>query len=49
MNDLFQVFKSIGTYIDKLLVLIKGDWNNRIEKSELTLAKLKEIGLKCNI
>ena len=36
-------------YIDDLLIITKVDWSNNLEKSELTLQKLKDNGLKCNI
>ena len=35
--------------MDNLLVLKKVDWNYHVQKLELTLNKLKEIGLKCDI
>ena len=49
MNDLFHGFKFIRAYIDDLLILTKGDWIDHVQKLELTLNKLKEKGLKCNI
>ena len=49
MNDLFQLFEFIHAYRDKLLILIKWYWKDNVHKLELTLNKLKEIGLKYNI
>ena len=34
--------------MDKILILTKGDWTYYVHKSELTLNKLNEKGLKCN-
>ena len=48
-NDLFHGFEFIRAYIDKLLILTKGDWEDHVEKLEPTLNKLKEICLTCNI
>ena len=49
MNDLFYVFEFICAYIDEILILTKGDWTDHLYKLELTLNKLNETGLKCNI
>ena len=49
MNDLFHGFELIRAYIDDLLILTKGYWIDHVQKLELTLNKLKEKGLKCNI
>ena len=49
MNDLFYGFEFICAYIDDILILSKGNWTDQIQKLELTLNKLKEKGLKCNI
>ena len=35
--------------MDELFILIKVDWTDRVQNLELTLNKLKEKGLKCNI
>ena len=48
-NDLFHGCEFICAYIDYLLILTKGYWTYHIQKLELTLNKLKEKGLKCNI
>ena len=49
MNDLFHGFEFIRSYIDDILILTKGDWIDHVDTLELTLNKLKEKGLKCNI
>ena len=49
MNKLFHGFELIRAYIDDLLITNKGDWSDQLEKLELTLQKLKENGIKCNI
>ena len=49
MNDLFHGFEFICAYIDNILILTKGYWTDHIQKMELTLNKLKEKELKCNI
>ena len=49
MNDLFHGFEVIYAYIHKLLILTKGYCTDHVQKLELTLNKLKESGLKCNI
>ena len=49
MNDLFNEFGFICSYIEKLSVLTKGYWTDNVQKLELTINKLKEKGLKYNI
>ena len=49
MNELFYGFEFFCAYMDDLLILTKGYWTYHVQKSELTLNKLKEKGLKCNI
>ena len=49
MNEMFCGFEFIQAYIDELLIITKGDWSNHLEKMELTLQKLKDKGIKCNI
>ena len=49
MNDLFHVFKSIRAFIDKILILTRGDWTYHAQRLKRTLNKLKEKGIKCNI
>ena len=49
MNDLFHRFEFICTYIEDLLILTKGDLTDNLHQLELTLNKMKEKRLKCNI
>ena len=49
MNYLYHGFEFICAYIDVMLILTKGDCNDHVHKLELTLNKLKEKGLYCNI
>ena len=48
MSDLFQGMEYVRAYLDDLLILSKGDWNDHIEKLDRTLSKLAEAGLKVN-
>ena len=48
MNDLLHGFKCIRVYIYDLLVLTKLYFTYHVQKSELTLNKLKKKGIKCN-
>ena len=49
MNELFHGFEFIRAYIDYLLIITKRDWTDHVQALELTLNKLTEKGLKCNI
>ena len=49
MNDLIHGFELIRSYIEEILILTKGDWTYHVQKLELTLNKMKEKGIKCNI
>ena len=49
MDELFHGFEFICAYMDDLLILTKVHWTDHVQKLELTLNKLKEKGLKCNI
>ena len=49
MIDLSQGFEFIRAYIYELLILTKGYWSYHVQKLELTLNKLKESGIKCDI
>ena len=49
MNDLFQGFEFVYAYTDGLLILKKGDRKYHVQKLGLTLNKMKESGIKCNI
>ena len=48
-NEMFCGFEFIWAYIDELLIITKGHWSYHLEKSELTLQKISDNGLKCNI
>ena len=45
MKYLFKIFE----FICELLISTKGYWKYHVQKLELSLNKLKEIGLKWNI
>ena len=49
MNDLFHGLEFICEYIDDVSILAKGYWTDHIHNIELTLNKIKEKGLKCDI
>ena len=49
MNNLFQGFEFICVYIDKILILTKGDRTYNVKKLETNLNRLKESGIKYNI
>ena len=49
MNEMFCGIEFIKSYIDKILIITKGDWPNHLSKLELVLPKLRENRLKCNI
>ena len=49
INYLFNGFDLIRAYIYDLLILDKEYWTYHIQKLELTLNKLKEKVLKCDI
>ena len=49
INNLFHGFEFIRAYMDDLLILTREDWADFIQKLELTINKLKEKGLKCDI
>ena len=40
--------KYVRTYIDDLLVINNGDWNNHLNSLEAVLKRLQEAGLKVN-
>ena len=48
MAELFDGMDFIRAYIDDLLVLTKGDFDDHLEKLELTLQRIQEAGLKVN-
>ena len=48
MMELFDGMEHIRAYIDDLLVLAKGSYEDHLEKVDATLHKLQEAGLKVN-
>ena len=49
MNEMFRGLEFIQAYTDDLLIIMKGDWSDHLDKLELTLQKLKDNRLKFNI
>ena len=49
MNNVFYGFEFIYVYMDENLILPKGYWKDDVQNLKLTLNKLKECGIKCNI
>ena len=49
MNDLYHGFEFISAYMDDILILIKGDKTDNIQKLSLTINKQRIKGLKYNI
>ena len=45
MNDLFNRFEFICSYMDDLLILTRGYWKDHIQDMELNLNKLKKMDL----
>ena len=48
MSELFEGLEFVRTYIDDLLCLTKGDFDDHLEKLERILYHLREAGLKVN-
>ena len=48
MNNLFQGFESIRSYIYGLLLLTKEYFTYHVYKLDLELNQIKYIGIKCN-
>jgi hypothetical protein len=48
MAELFDGFENVRAYIDDLLVLTKGDYDDHLEKLERVFQRLQEAGLKVN-
>ena len=48
MSELLSGFKYVRTYIDDLLCLTKGSWEDYLNKLEQVLCKLQEASLKVN-
>ena len=48
INELFWGMEGICAYLDDLLLLTKGTWEEHLEKLEEVLMKLKDNGLRVN-
>ena len=48
MNELFVGFEEVRAYIDDLLVITKGTYDNHLDVVDRVLEKLKHAGLKVN-
>ena len=48
MNELFEGLDFVRAYIDDLLCLTKGTFDDHLEKLERIFARLKQAGLKVN-
>ena len=48
MSELFDGLDFVRTYIDDLLILSKGSYQDHLEKLEKVLARLTRVGLKVN-
>ncbi|MGA1256817.1 MAG: pol polyprotein, partial [Candidatus Nanopelagicaceae bacterium] len=48
MNELFEGFEFVRAYIDDVLCLTKGDFDDHLEKLERVFARLQRAGLKVN-
>ena len=49
MGDLFADLETVQAYIDKLLLLTKGNWENTLAKLNKVLSQLQKTGVKVNI
>ena len=49
MGDLFADLENVQAYIDDLLVLTKGSWEDHLAKLNEVLTRLTKAGLKVNI
>ena len=48
MNNLFDGLDYVRAYIDDLLVLTKGDFDDHLSKLERVFTRLQKAGLKVN-
>ena len=48
MSSLMDGLEFVRTYIDDLLVISKGSWEDHLQKLDTVFARLKEAGLKVN-
>ena len=49
MNELFADLEVVKAYIDDLLIITKGSWQDHLDKLEIVFQRLREAGLKVNI
>ena len=49
MSTLMEGLEFVRAYIDDLLIITSGDWNNHLTKLEVVLKRLLKAGLKINI
>ena len=49
MNKLFADLEVVKVYIDDLLIITKGSWQDHLDKLEIVLQRLQEAGLKVNM
>ena len=48
MNNLFSGLEYVRCYIDDILCITKGDWDNHLTKLDEVLQRLKDSGMKVN-
>ena len=48
MNDLFDGLEYVRAYIDDLLIMTNGTWEDHLEKVGIALRRLQSAGLKVN-
>ena len=48
MNDLFDGLEYVRAYIDDLLIMTNGTWEDHLEKVGIALRRLQKAGLKVN-
>ena len=48
MNDLFEGLEYVRAYIDDLLIMTNGTWEDHLEKVGIALRRLQKAGLKVN-
>ena len=48
MSELFAGFEFVRTYIDDILCITKGDWNNHLDKLDKVLGWLQAAGFNFN-
>ena len=49
INELFAGFEEVKAYIDNLLIITKGSWEDHLQKLDRVLNKLDKTGLKVNM